>query len=63
MDRERLSEVLAVSGEPGYRASQIWDWVARGAGSFEEMTNLPAPLRERLAAEIPLSTLSLEAEA
>jgi 23S rRNA (adenine2503-C2)-methyltransferase len=37
--------------------------VARGAGSYEEMTNLPAPLRERLDASVPLSTLSLEAEA
>jgi 23S rRNA (adenine2503-C2)-methyltransferase len=63
MDRERLSEVLAAGGEPGYRASQIWEWVARGAASYEEMTNLPAPLRERLAAAVPLSTLSLEAEA
>jgi len=63
MDRERLSEVLAIGGEPGYRASQVWEWVARGAASYEEMTNLPAPLRERLAAAVPLSTLSLEAEA
>jgi 23S rRNA (adenine2503-C2)-methyltransferase len=63
MDRERLSEVLAAGGEPGYRASQVWEWVARGAASYEEMTNLPAPLRERLAAAVPLSTLSLEAEA
>jgi 23S rRNA (adenine2503-C2)-methyltransferase len=63
MDRERLSEVLADAGEPGYRASQVWEWVARGATSYEEMTNLPAPLRERLAAAVPLSTLSLEAEA
>jgi 23S rRNA (adenine2503-C2)-methyltransferase len=63
MDRERLSEILAAGGEPGYRASQVWEWVARGAASYEEMTNLPAPLRERLAAAVPLSTLSLEAEA
>src|SRR6187402_453430 len=63
MDRERLSEVLAAGGEPGYRASQIWEWVARGAASYEEMTNLPDPLREHLAAAVPLSTLSLEAEA
>src|SRR6202007_754583 len=33
------------------------------SGSDEEMTNLPAPLRARLAADVPLSTLSLEAEA
>ena len=57
MDRERLSEVLAAAGEPGYRASQVWEWVARGAGSYEEMSNLPAALRERLAAAVPLSTL------
>ena len=63
MDREQLSEVLAKSGEPGYRASQVWGWVARGAGSYERMTNLPAPLRERLAAAVPLSTLRLDAEA
>src|SRR4051794_14854770 len=63
MDRERLSEVLAAGGEPGYRASQVWEWVARGAASYEEMTNVPAPLRERLAATVPLSTLRLEAEA
>jgi len=63
MDRERLSAVLEQGGEPGYRASQVWQWVARGADSYEQMTNLPAPLRERLAAAVPLSTLSVEAEA
>ena len=63
MDRELLKSILADAGEPAYRASQVWEWVARGARDYEEMTNLPAPLRERLAAEVPLSTLALEAEA
>jgi 23S rRNA (adenine2503-C2)-methyltransferase len=63
MDRERLSEVLDAAGEPGYRASQVWEWVARGASSYDEMSNLPAALRDRLAASVPLSTLELEAEA
>ena len=63
MDRALLSRALADAGEPGYRASQVWEWVARGAASYEEMTNLPAPLRERLAASVPLSTLTPEAEA
>jgi 23S rRNA (adenine2503-C2)-methyltransferase len=63
MDRELLQQALTEAGQPAYRASQIWEWVARGAGSYEEMTNLPAPLRERLAAEVPLSTLSVRAEA
>ena len=41
----------------------MWEWVARGARSYEEMTNLPGALRERLEAEVPLSTLSVAAEA
>jgi len=63
MDRERLASMLATAGEPSYRAKQVWEWVARGARSYEEMTNLPAALRERLGAEVSLSTLTVEAEA
>jgi 23S rRNA (adenine2503-C2)-methyltransferase len=63
VDRALLDRTLADAGEPSYRASQVWEWVAGGARSYAEMTNLPAGLRERLAASVPLSTLSLRAEA
>ena len=63
MDRELLARTLADAGEPDYRGSQVWEWVARGAHSYEEMTNLPVALRERLVAKVPLSTLALETEA
>ncbi|HEU5253980.1 MAG TPA: 23S rRNA (adenine(2503)-C(2))-methyltransferase RlmN [Solirubrobacterales bacterium] len=63
MDRELLQTTLAETGEPSYRADQVWEWVARGAPSYEEMTNLPAALRERLAEAVPLSTLTVAAEA
>jgi len=63
VDRELLATSLATAGEPSYRASQVWEWVTRGASSYEEMTNLPAALRERLAIGLPLSTLSVRAEA
>ena len=63
MDRTLLAETLSAAGEPAYRASQVWDWVARGARGYEEMTNLPGALREGLAAGVPLSTLSVRAEA
>jgi 23S rRNA (adenine2503-C2)-methyltransferase len=63
VDRAALSQTLADAGEPAYRASQVWEWVALGARSYEEMTNLPTALRERLAATVPLSTLLLQAEA
>jgi 23S rRNA (adenine2503-C2)-methyltransferase len=63
MDRELLASTLAEAGEPAYRTKQVWEWVARGARSYEVMTNLPAALRERLEAAVPLSTLSVAAEA
>jgi len=55
-----LTEELA--GEPAYRARQIWAWVARGAAGYHEMTDLPAPLRARLAERLPISTIELEHE-
>jgi 23S rRNA (adenine2503-C2)-methyltransferase len=63
MDLDRLQQSLALAGEPKYRAKQVWEWVARGAAGYEEMTNLPAELRARLEADVPLSTLSVRAEA
>src|SRR5918993_1821295 len=63
MDRELLQMALDEAGEPSYRAGQVWEWVARGVRSYEEMTNLPAALRERLQAEVPLSTLTVATEA
>ncbi len=63
MDSALLEQTLAADGEPSYRAAQVWEWVARGARGYEEMTNLPAALRSRLAERVPLSTLSVKAEA
>jgi 23S rRNA (adenine2503-C2)-methyltransferase len=49
--------------EPQFRRDQIWEWVARGARSYDEMTNVPAALRERLQDAVPFSALALETEA
>jgi 23S rRNA (adenine2503-C2)-methyltransferase len=61
MDLDLLERALA--DEPPYRLAQVWEWTARGAASYAEMTNLPAGLRRRLADEVPLSALAVEAEA
>ncbi|MEX2252551.1 MAG: 23S rRNA (adenine(2503)-C(2))-methyltransferase RlmN [Thermoleophilaceae bacterium] len=63
MDLERLDTWLAERGEPKFRARQVWEWLARGASSYDEMTNLPAGLRAALTDERPISTLTLEDEA
>jgi 23S rRNA (adenine2503-C2)-methyltransferase len=63
MDLELLARTLAERGEPAYRAGQVWEWAARGAASYEEMTNLPRALRDDLAERVPFSTLTLTDEA
>jgi 23S rRNA (adenine2503-C2)-methyltransferase len=61
MDKALLDDALA--GEPAFRARQVWEWAARGAAGYDEMTNVPAPLRARLAETVPFSALTLEHEA
>ena len=63
MDLALLQQTLADRGEPSFRAGQVWEWTARGARSYAEMTNLPAALREELAAAVPFSSLAVEREA
>jgi 23S rRNA (adenine2503-C2)-methyltransferase len=61
VDLEQLEDELAL--EPAYRTRQVWAWAARGAAGYEQMTNLPATLRARLAANVPFSTLTVVHEA
>jgi 23S rRNA (adenine2503-C2)-methyltransferase len=56
-----VSELLA--DEPGYRVRQVWEWTARGATSYGEMTNLPVDTRALLEEQAPFSTLELAHEA
>ncbi len=49
-------------GEPRYRAEQIFRWLhGRGVASWEAMSDLARPLRERLAAEGALTTIAVDA--
>ncbi len=63
MDLHQLDQTLAAHDEPRFRAGQVWAWAARGAGGYEQMTNLPTGLRDTLARELPFSTLTLRGEA
>ena len=49
MTLEELIQAMKDMGEPAFRGRQIFTWLhQRGAVSFEEMTNLSKPLREKL---------------
>src|SRR5215217_6534694 len=63
MDLVLLHSQLAKRGEPAFRGRQVWEWAARGARSYDEMTNLPASLRAELADAVPFSSLRVVQEA
>src|SRR5436853_2863848 len=62
MDLDLLERTLRERGQPAFRARQVWEWTARGAPSYAEMTNVPARLRRALADALPFSTLTVETE-
>lgn len=44
-------------GQPGYRATQVLEWIYRhGATSFAQMTNLPKALRDQLEQSLSIYT-------
>ncbi len=49
MTQQELARFLKELGEPAFRAKQVFTWLHRGVTSFEDMTNLSKPLREKLA--------------
>jgi 23S rRNA (adenine2503-C2)-methyltransferase len=58
-----LAHLLHELGEPSFRARQVWNWLYRHlAGSFDEMSNLPLSLREKLAAQTTLGTAEIASE-
>ncbi|MCA9847565.1 MAG: 23S rRNA (adenine(2503)-C(2))-methyltransferase RlmN [Dehalococcoidia bacterium] len=60
---EELEAELASWGQPAFRAKQVAQWVFKhGATSFDEMTNLPAPLRAQLAEAFAIDILPVIAE-
>lgn len=51
---EEISGEFINQNLPQFRARQVTEWLAKGAGSFEEMLNLPKDLRWKLAEEYSL---------
>ena len=58
--RANLRELFAARGWPAYRADQVATWLyQQDATALDQMTNLPAGLRDEIAAEFELDTLDV----
>ena len=51
---EELEVDFAALGEKRYRAGQVFQWLSRGVRDFDEMSDLPLALREKLKASYTL---------
>ncbi len=54
MTLPEIGGLLKEMGQPAFRAKQVYTWLHKGVTSYEQMTNLPQALREKLAADYPI---------
>ena len=59
MSLSELEEYFENLGEKKYRAKQVFQWIYRGVDAFDEMTDLPAKLREKLKESAAISELNI----
>lgn len=48
LDLSEITAQMKELGEPAFRGKQVFVWLHKGAASFDEMSNLSKPLREKL---------------
>jgi 23S rRNA (adenine2503-C2)-methyltransferase len=58
MSREEIADLLASLSQPAFRTKQVFSWLQqKRVSSFDEMTNLPAALRQALDERCEIITL------
>ena len=60
MTRSELEAWFQEQGLPRFRAAQVFRWLHRGVESFDEMSDLPKPLREMLREQCLLTVPKVE---
>jgi 23S rRNA (adenine2503-C2)-methyltransferase len=54
---KELEAWLESRAAPAYRRKQVWSWLARGAASYDEMRDVPKPLRTQLEGNFRITSL------
>ena len=55
MTLPEMTEALKAMGQPAFRGKQVFTWLHKGVTSFDEMSNLPKDLRDKLKQEFILT--------
>ena len=55
MTLPEMTNALKAMGQPAFRGKQVFTWLHKGVTSFDEMTNLPKDLRDKLKSEFTLT--------
>ena len=59
MNQNELTELLSELNQPKFRAAQIFKWLQSGVETFDQMTNIPKPLREVLAEKCYIANVEI----
>ena len=54
-----LLEYMTSLGQPKFRTAQLFKWLQQGVEDFDQMTNLPKPLRETLKEQCYIANVSI----
>ena len=60
MELTEMADFFQALGEPAFRAKQVFQWLHRGAASFDEMSNLPKALRQTLEEQCYITVPAIE---
>ncbi|MBE7031347.1 MAG: 23S rRNA (adenine(2503)-C(2))-methyltransferase RlmN [Ruminococcaceae bacterium] len=59
LNLSELEALVQKLGQPKFRGKQIYEWLYKGAESFDDMKNLPKDLRQKLSEEADIGTVKI----
>ncbi|KDR94033.1 23S rRNA (adenine2503-C2)-methyltransferase [Peptoclostridium litorale DSM 5388] len=57
---EQLRGYIETIGEKSFRGSQVFKWIYKGIKDFDDMNNIPAPLRQKLAQNAYIDNIQID---
>ena len=60
LNLQEMTRLLREMGEPAFRGKQVFVWLHKGVTSFEDMSNLSKPLRQKLAEQCVITVPTVE---